>query len=137
MFYRWKRGETVEQLLVRVKHDVQLWHDLLWASLGKLELKKCGFHLIFYNFDYDSVPSMRKIGDLVIILENKKGEDIKIRTKKIDEARENLRHWKEPEEIKVQAQFPVSETTATDTSEAVFTAGVNRQEVAILYRGVF
>ena len=30
-----KQDETVEQLLVRVKHDVQLWHDLLWASGGK------------------------------------------------------------------------------------------------------
>ena len=48
---------------------------------------KCGFCLIFYNFDRDGVPSMRKIGDLIITLENKKGEDIKIRTKKINEAR--------------------------------------------------
>ena len=24
-----KRGETMEQFLVRVKHDAQLWHDLL------------------------------------------------------------------------------------------------------------
>ena len=49
-----KRGETVDQLLVRVKHDAQLWHDLLWASGGKLELEKCGFHLIFYDFDNDA-----------------------------------------------------------------------------------
>ena len=95
-----KLGETVNQLLARVKHDPQLWHDLLWASRGKLELQKCGFHLIFYNFDKDGVPSMNKIGDLVITLENEKGEDIEIRTKKIDEARKNLGHWKEPKEIK-------------------------------------
>ena len=44
---------------------------------------------------------MRKIGDLVITLANKKGEAIEIRTKKIDEARQNLGHWKEPEEVKV------------------------------------
>ena len=68
---------------------------------------------------------MRKTGDLVITLENEKGEDIEIRTKKIDEARKNLGHWKEPEEIKEPAQFPVSETTATETSEAIFTSGVN------------
>ena len=52
---------------------------------------------------------MRKIGDLVITLENEKGEDIEIRTKKIDKARKNLGHWKEPEEIKEPKQFPVSE----------------------------
>ena len=33
---------------------------------------------------------MRKIGELAITLENEKGEDIEIRTKKIDEARNNL-----------------------------------------------
>ena len=57
-------------------------HDLLWVSSGKLELEKCGFHLIFYDFDQYGVPSMREISDLVITLENKKGEDIEIRTAK-------------------------------------------------------
>ena len=33
-----KQNETIYQLLVRVKHDAQLCHDLLWASGGKLEL---------------------------------------------------------------------------------------------------
>ena len=80
---------------------------------------------------------MRKNGSLVIKLENEKREDIKIRTKKIDKARKNLGHWKEPEEIKEPAQFPVSKTTATETSEAIFTAGVNRQEAAVIYQGVF
>ena len=132
-----KRGETVEQRLVRVKHDVQLWHDLLWASGGKLKLQKCGFHLIFYDFDNNGVPSMRKIGDLVITLENEKGDDIEIRTKKIDEARKNLGHWKEPEEKKNSKQFPVSVKIATETSDAIFTAGVTRSEAAMLYQEVF
>ena len=67
----------------------------------------------------------------------KKGEDIEVRTKKIDKTRKNLGHWKEPEEIKEQAQFTVSKTTATETSEAIFTAGVARREAAVLYQGVF
>ena len=67
---------------------------------------------------------MRKISDLVITLENEKGEDIEIRTKKIDEARKNLGHWKEPEEIKIPRQFPISLQTAIDTSDAIFTAGI-------------
>ena len=35
---------------------------------------------------------MRKIGDLVITLENEKGKGIEIRTKKIEETRKNLGH---------------------------------------------
>ena len=87
-----KRGKPVDQLLIQVKYDAQLWHDLLLASRGKLELQKCGFHLIFFDFDNNGVPSMRKIGDLVVTLENEKGEDIEIRTKKINEAQKNLGH---------------------------------------------
>ena len=80
---------------------------------------------------------MRKIGDLVITLENEKGEDIEIRTKKIDKARKNLGHWKEPEEIKVPEQFSVSLKTAIKTSEAIFTVGVTQTEASMLYQRVF
>ena len=80
---------------------------------------------------------MRKIGDLVITLENEKGKDIEIRTKKIDETRKNLGHWKDSEEIKNPKQFPVSVKTATKASDAIFTVGVTRAEAAMLYQGVF
>ena len=43
---------------------------------------------------------MRKIGNLVITLENEKGEDIKIGTKKVEKVRKNLGHRKETNEIK-------------------------------------
>ena len=46
--------------------------------------------------------------EVKILLKNEKGEDIEIRTMKINEARKNLGHWKEPEEIKNPKQFSVS-----------------------------
>ena len=132
-----KRNKTIDQLLARVKDDTQLWHDLLWASRGKLELQKLGFHLIFYDFDQHGVPSVRKISDLVITLENEKGEDVKIRTKKIDEARKNLGHLKEPQAIKIPKQYKQSLETAIKTLEAIFTAGLTRKEAATIYQGVW
>ena len=80
---------------------------------------------------------MRTINDLVITLENEKGEDIEIRTKKIDESQKNLRHWKEPKDIKYPKQFLVLLEIAITTSESIFTAGVTQQEVLMLYQGVF
>ena len=80
---------------------------------------------------------MRKVSDLVIILENEKGNDIEIRIKNIDEERKNLGHWKESEEIKVPKQFPVSLKTTIETSETIFKAGVTIQEASILYQGVY
>ena len=44
--------EVLKQMMIA---DAQLWHDLLWASGGKLELKKCGFHI----FDHDFCPDGR------------------------------------------------------------------------------
>ena len=132
-----RQDETIDQIIVRVKHDAQLWHDLLWASRGKLEFQKCWFHLIFYDFDKHGVPSMRKISNLVITLGNEKGEDLEIRTKKINEARKNLGHWKEPEEIKIPKQFSVSLEKAIGTSEAIFTAGVTQKKAAMLYQGKY
>ena len=67
---------------------------------------------------------MMKINDLVITPENEKGEDTKIRTKKINGARKNIGYWKVPEAIRMPKQFPVSLKTAIKTSEAIFTAGV-------------
>ena len=56
---------------------------------------------------------------------------------KINKARKNLGHWKEPEEIKVLEHFYVSLKTAIETSEAIFTAGVTQPEASMLYQGVF
>ena len=80
---------------------------------------------------------MRKISDLVITLEIEKGEDIEIRMKKINRARKNLGHWKEPEEIKILKQFPISLATAIETSEAIYTAPVTQDEALMLHQGVY
>ena len=80
---------------------------------------------------------MQKISDLVITLENEKGEDIEIRTKKIDKARKNLGHWKEPQVIKLPKQYKQSLETAVDTSENIFTAPLTRKEAATIFQGVW
>ena len=134
MYDRGKTKRDLYQLLVRVKHDAQLWHDLLLASGGKLELQKYCFHLIFYVFfDKNGVPSTRKISNLVIKLENERNEVIGIRTKKINKVRTNVGHLKEPEQIKVPKHFPVSLKKAIETSEVIFTARVTRKGVTMLY----
>ena len=104
---------------------------------SKLNTPEMRLYLIFYNFDKNGVPSIRKNSDLVITLENEKGEDIEIWTKNIDKVQENLGHWKKPEEIKVPEQFPVSLKTAITTSEAIFTVGVTQKEALMLYQGVY
>ena len=63
-----------------MKYDVQLWHDLLWRSWGKLELSKCKYHVIHYDFDAS--------GGETIMLKNEHGEETPINAK--------LGHYKSP-----------------------------------------
>ena len=43
------KNDTLQDLIRKMKEDAQLWHDLLWCSGGKLELPKCGYHVIHFN----------------------------------------------------------------------------------------
>jgi hypothetical protein len=43
---RGDRGDSLQQVVNKMKHDAQFWHDLLWCLGGKLELSKCGYHVI-------------------------------------------------------------------------------------------
>jgi hypothetical protein len=50
---------TPEFLRKIMQQDAQLWSDLLWLSGGLLELNKCSFHQLHFNFDSDGRPMMR------------------------------------------------------------------------------
>ena len=66
--------DSLQQVLSKImEQDVQLWHDLLWCSWGKLELSKCGYHVIHYDFDAS--------GGETIMLNNEHREEIPINAK--------------------------------------------------------
>jgi hypothetical protein len=45
-----------ETLLAMMQHDGQLWADILRESGGDLELPKCSYHFIFYDFLQSGTP---------------------------------------------------------------------------------
>jgi hypothetical protein len=47
---------TVENFLSKLQHDAQLWNDLLWCSGGMLELPKCSYHFLHFEFDDSGAP---------------------------------------------------------------------------------
>jgi hypothetical protein len=47
---------TIEELLARLQKDAQLWHDLLWCSGGMLEISKCSYHFVYFEFDAAGNP---------------------------------------------------------------------------------
>lgn len=62
---------------------------------------------------------MRTNGGLVTTLEHEREADIKIRTKKMDEARTNLKQCVEPSVIEEIKQFPVPLAIEITTLESI------------------
>jgi len=45
-----------DTLIEQMRVDGQLWNDLLWASGGSLEQKKCLFHVIESSWNSKGIP---------------------------------------------------------------------------------
>ena len=41
---------TLEQLVAMARRDSQTWHDILFTSNQALDLPKCGYHAIIFEF---------------------------------------------------------------------------------------
>ena len=119
-----------------MKEDAQLWHDLLWITGGKLELPKCGYHVIYYDFHEDGIPYMRHTQQESITLANEIGTDVDIKGKNIYTPRTNLGHKKSPAGNRsVQAQ--AIEAKASSLTQALLSCGCDRHDAKMLFRSVW
>ena len=110
------KNDTLQDLIGKMRDDAQLWHDLLWCSGGKLELPKCGYHIVHYDFKDNGIPEMRHSPSESITLHNEHGDDVKIESKNIFQTRINLGHAKCPKSTGV-TQMKRSTKTAVATTE--------------------
>jgi hypothetical protein len=71
---------TPSQLATIMKNDAQLWSNLLWLSGGLLELPKCSYHHIHFDFDPSGKPSMRggHVTNQIMLSDIQTGAQIKI-----------------------------------------------------------
>ena len=130
------KNDTVETLKAKMKEDAQLWHDLLWISGGKLELPKCGYHLIHYEFEPSGIPTMRYIEEDSIILKNEKNEDVKINSKNIFTPRRNLGHLKAPDGNQ-KTQVEAIRNNAVKLSHDIVRCKCTRSEAKMVYSSVW
>lgn len=52
--------ESLADMCKRCEHDAQIWHNLLWASGGDLEISKCLYQFLTFDFKPDGTPTVRK-----------------------------------------------------------------------------
>jgi hypothetical protein len=84
-------------LLDRLTHDAQTWNDLLFISGGKLELSKCSFHMLRFDFKPDGTPRPSlEIPPSIVLKDSVTQEDIKIDGLGAAQPHKTLGHWKSP-----------------------------------------
>jgi len=78
--------------------DAQLWNDLLWLSGGLLELSKCLFHHIHFEFAPDGTASMKggTFGVPLTVRDEFSQSDITITAKSVFQPHKMLGHHKAP-----------------------------------------
>jgi hypothetical protein len=85
---------TPEHLATIMQHDAQLWSNLLWISGGLLELPKCSYHHIHFDFYHTSKPFMRggRVAPQIMLNDNKTGAPIPITSKSVFDPDKTLGH---------------------------------------------
>eukprot|EP00957_Ditylum_brightwellii_P046332 3515939-Ditylum_brightwellii.AAC.1 len=76
--------------------DAQLWFDLLLTSGGLLELDRCSYHFIYYQFLEDTAPIMssHRQGPKLCIRQENNNHFVDIKYKNPYDSHKTLGHYK-------------------------------------------
>jgi len=86
------------EILQQATHDAQTWHDVLGASGGALELPKCSYQLLSWQFTKDGVPYLKmEVPIHPVTVSNTDGTDPQnIPAISAHTAHKTLGHYKDP-----------------------------------------
>ena len=87
---------SVQQLAAMASRDSLLWHDILSTSNQALELPKCGYRAIIFEFEPTGEPKMIENPDCRLTPQDNKGPPIDIEKWKTSQATKclgALKHW--------------------------------------------
>ena len=130
-------NDSFEDIKRKMTEDAQLWHDLLWVSGGKLELPKCGYHIVYYDFAPTGIPKMKVIPpNDKVILKDDKGDEVSIRAKSIYKPRLNLGHYKAPAGTRT-IQTEKLKQKASNLTDNIIACNVSREEARMLFQTVW
>jgi hypothetical protein len=81
-----------------MKYDSQLWALLLWLTGGLLELQKCSYHVIHFNFKPDGTPQLHTLPPVhpLWINQANSNEHVSVKYKSVYNPHKMLGHYKAP-----------------------------------------
>jgi hypothetical protein len=127
-----------ELLRAIMQLDAQLWNDLLWLSGGLLELSKCSFHHIHFDFAPDGTSMMRsgKFGAPLQVHDERTNSLVTIPAKSVFQSHKTLGHHKAPAGNN-STQLKVLRACSDSTAKLVSTSPCNRMDSWYYYTAIY
>ena len=121
-----------------MQHDAQLWSDLLWISGGLLELNKCSFHQIHFDFNPDGSPVMRGgiYGEPLSVHDASTNSSVNIPAKSAYTPHKTLGHHKAPAGQNT-TQLSMLQTKSDTYGRQVATSSCNHRDSRYFYTAVY
>ena len=125
-------------ILQRMEQDAQRWNTLLHCSGGKLELPKCSFHVLHFNFKPDGkpFPSIENYDGSIRIQDPESQCTISIPSKRAFEFHKTLGHHKSPITNETKSIEPLC-AKANHLAHLMSMSPINRQGMQVAYHTIY
>jgi hypothetical protein len=127
-----------ELLRAIMQLDAQLWSDLLWISGGLLELSKCSFHHIHFDFAPDGTAMMRSgtFGAPLQVHDKLTDQLVTIKAKSVYTPHKTLGHFKAPAGQN-RTQLQRLRSSSDSYAKLVATSPCNRMDSWYFYTAIY
>jgi hypothetical protein len=129
--------KDMQQLLRIASQESQLWYDIMEAANQSLELTKCCYHVMEYQFKPSGKPIMvtTTSPDNQLIVQDKNQNRVIIRHIPNDEATKYLGCWKAPQGQKQQKE--ALKKKCDDFARIINCSTLTRKETKYFYEGIY
>lgn len=127
----------LQQLIARMQADAQLWGDLLHVSGGALEIPKCNYYVMKWDFKSSGIPKLDKGVDTILFLENgDRTTSVSMTNDAITVAHKTLGTWKSAARDQVKQVAELTEKS-NDYARTILASPVTRGDNWTAYHAVY
>jgi hypothetical protein len=132
-----QRDGQIGSVLDKVRQDEQLWNDLLFITGGQLELSKCSYHLLSFNFKPDGTPVIRndKVNPIPIV-DSITGMSVQMKHLSSHKPHKTLGHWMAPAGTS-RTQLTAITSKSQVLSTRIATSHLSRYGAQLAYRAIY
>lgn len=123
----------------RLQEDAQRWTELLYISGGKLELTKCSYHALQFQFKSDGtpVPTLNPAHPPIRLIDPTTSSEVYVPCLQSTTAHKILGHWKAPCDPRQRKQMEEILTKSKQQAILIATSPLTRQGARLAYNGIY